>query len=31
MAVAAPLLPLLFIGFVIWIVLRAAQPPAVAR
>jgi hypothetical protein len=30
-AVAAPLLPFLFIGFILWMVVRAVQGPALAR
>jgi hypothetical protein len=30
-AVAAPLLPFLFIGFILWMVIRAAQRPVLAR
>ena len=30
-AVVAPLLPLLFIAFVVWFVIRASSPQAIAR
>jgi hypothetical protein len=30
-AVVAPLLPFLFIGFILWMVVRAVQGPALAR